>query len=129
MKEKDANTPFIVAGLQTKKYDALLVAPLTANSTAKIALGISDTLVTNAVAQANKAAVPIYTLPVDQKPGVITTLMPSGGELSLGMRPIDLKNTEALRRMPGINVLNSPEQISIALNLQRDDQKGEHRVE
>ena len=128
MKEKDANTPFIVAGLQTKKYHAVLAAPLTANSTAKIVLGISDTLVTNLVAQANKAAVPIYTLPVDQKPGMITTIMPSGGELNLTMRPVDLKNAESLGRMPGIRVLNSPEQIPLVLNLQGNAQKGESRV-
>ena len=35
--EKDANTPFIVGALQTRKFDALLVAPATGNSVAKIA--------------------------------------------------------------------------------------------
>ncbi len=115
MLEKDANNPFIVAGLQTGKYDALLAAPLTANSTAKIALGLADTLVTNAIAQANKAGVPIYLLPVDQTPGVVTTQMPSGGKLELTMRPVDLDNAERLRRMPGLTVLKSPEDIPSAL--------------
>lgn len=115
MIEKDANTPFIVGALQAGKYDALLAAPLTANSTAKIVLGLADTLVTNAVAQANKAGVPIFLLPVDQSPGVITTRLPSGGTLELTMRAVDVENTERLRRMPGIKVLKGPEQIPSVL--------------
>ena len=54
--EKDANTPFVVGALQTKKYDALLVAPVTGNSAAKIAHGIADTLITNAVAMTTRTA-------------------------------------------------------------------------
>ncbi|MFW9806382.1 MAG: flavoprotein, partial [Candidatus Thorarchaeota archaeon] len=49
MKETNANVPFIAGSLQIGKYDAFVVAPLTANSTAKIAHGIADTLITNAV--------------------------------------------------------------------------------
>lgn len=113
--EKDSNTPFIVGALQTGKYDTLLVAPLTANSTAKIALGLADTLITNAVAQANKAGVPIILLPVDQKPGTITTDLPGGGKLELTMRPVDIENAERLKRMPGINVVSGPEDIPGAL--------------
>ena len=67
--EKDANTPFIVGPLQTGKYDGLLVAPATGNTVAKIAAGIADTLVTNAVAQTNKALIPVFILPVDRKKG------------------------------------------------------------
>ena len=49
--EKDANTPFIAGPLQTGRYDFLLAAPLTANTAAKIACGLADTLVSNAVAR------------------------------------------------------------------------------
>ena len=58
--EVNANSPFLVGKLQTGDYDLFLVAPVTANSTAKIAHGIADTLITNAVSQAAKAIVPIY---------------------------------------------------------------------
>lgn len=47
------------------KFDLLIVAPATANTVAKIVCGIADTLPTNAVALANKAAVPVYVLPTD----------------------------------------------------------------
>ena len=50
--EVNANAPFLVGKLQTGKYDLFLVAPATANTTAKIAYGIADTLITNSVAQA-----------------------------------------------------------------------------
>ncbi|MFX1604023.1 MAG: flavoprotein, partial [Promethearchaeota archaeon] len=52
--EVDANVPFIAGPLQMGKWDILIVAPLTANSAAKIAYGIEDTLITNAVAQTCK---------------------------------------------------------------------------
>lgn len=48
-----------------KKYDVLIVSPATSNTVAKIAHGVSDTLITNAVAQAVKGGVPVYVVPVD----------------------------------------------------------------
>ena len=53
--EVNSNSPFLVGKLQTGHYDLFLVAPVTANSTAKIAYGIADTLLTNAVSQGAKA--------------------------------------------------------------------------
>jgi len=109
--EQDANTPFIVGPLQTGKFNFFLVAPTTANTVAKIVNGIADTIITNAVAQANKANVDIYILPVDQKKGTITTILPSGKKLELTMRDIDIENTSKLRKMKGIRVLEKPEEI------------------
>lgn len=57
------------------KYSALIVAPATSNTTAKIAHGIADTLVTNAVAQAIKGGIRVYILPVDVG-GKIKSQMP-----------------------------------------------------
>lgn len=57
------------------KYDALVVSPTTSNTVAKIAHGIADTLVTNAVAQAVKGGVPVYIVPVDIS-GVVDSEMP-----------------------------------------------------
>jgi archaeoflavoprotein AfpA len=111
LEEKDANTPFIVGPLQTGACDFLLAAPLTANTASKIAFGIADSLVSNAVAQANKAMLPVYLLPVDQHPGEITTLLPDGSPLRLRIRSVDAENVERLRRMDGIQVLERPGDI------------------
>ena len=76
--------------------------PATANTVAKIVVGIADTLVTNAVAQANKADIPIYIFPVDQKPGSLTTVLPSGESFTLTAREVDLVNVEKLKAMKRI---------------------------
>jgi len=109
--EYDANSPFIAGPLQVGKYNSLLVAPATANTVAKIVHGIADTLITNAIAQAQKGGIEIIILPVDQKPGKTTTLLPTGEEKTLIMRDIDIENTEKLKCMKGIKVIEAPEDI------------------
>jgi archaeoflavoprotein AfpA len=111
MVEKDANTPFIVGPLQTGEYDALIVAPATANTVAKIVNGIADTIITNSVSQTNKTSVDIFILPVDQKMGTTTTILPGGKKLDLSMRDVDVENTNRLRKMKGIVVLEKPKEI------------------
>jgi dihydromethanopterin reductase (acceptor) len=59
-----------------KRYDALIVAPATTNTVAKIVYGISDTLVTNAVSHAMKSMTPVYILPVDTVVKEATTKLP-----------------------------------------------------
>lgn len=103
--EVDSNSPFLVGKLQTGHYDLFLVAPVTANTTAKIAGGIADTLLTNAVAQGAKARVPIYLFPPDNKPGALETILPGGKTLTLYIRDIDVENVNKIRRMGGINVI------------------------
>ena len=81
----DSNQKFsypITGRLSLGKYDLLIVSPATANTVSKIVYGIADTLVTNAVAQAGKGAVPVYMVPVDIRPGPIDTVLPSKMELS-----------------------------------------------
>ncbi|MFQ6126445.1 MAG: flavoprotein [Candidatus Heimdallarchaeota archaeon] len=68
--------PFISGPLQKGAYNFLLVVPATANTVAKIVVGIVDTLVTNSVSQAHKGAIPIYIFPVDQEPGSLITILP-----------------------------------------------------
>ncbi|AIJ05998.1 archaeoflavoprotein [Methanocaldococcus bathoardescens] len=109
--EVNANAPFLVGKLQTGKYDLFLVAPATANTTAKIAYGIADTLITNSVAQAMKAKVPVYIFPPDNKKGKIETILPGNKKLTLYMRDVDVENVEKIRRMEGIEVLDKPEDI------------------
>lgn len=55
-------------------YSAVVVAPATGNTVAKICGGIADTLVTNVVAQALKGEVPVFILPTDQSETAETTL-------------------------------------------------------
>lgn len=109
--EKSSNIPFLVGELQTGKYDFLLILPSTSNTVAKIALGISDTLLTNAAAQAMKAKIPVYIYPADQKKGEVTTDLPDGKKLTLTMRDVDIEAVDKLRSMPGINVMGHPGEI------------------
>ena len=111
MVEKDANTPFVVGALQTKKYDALLVAPVTGNSAAKIAHGIADTLITNAVAMTTRTTTPVYVLPVEREGNVVNTTLPDGSRLELLTRDLDAQNTTKLGKIKGITVLDTPEDI------------------
>lgn len=53
--------------LHKGNYDALVIAPATSNTIAKILCGISDTLVTSAFALALKSKLPIYLFPSDYK--------------------------------------------------------------
>jgi archaeoflavoprotein AfpA len=109
--EKNANSPFVVGALQTGKYNALLVAPVTGNSAAKIAHGISDSLLTNVVSMTNRTKTKIYLLPVEREGNVVNTTLPDGSKLELLTRDLDASNTEKLRNMKGITVLDSPEEI------------------
>ena len=108
LKETNANVPFIAGPLQLGKYDVLVVAPLTANSTAKIAHGIADTLITNAVAQTLKGKTPVLLYPVDQVDEEVHTIGPKGEEFSIKPREIDLDNVRRLREMERVNVVGSP---------------------
>ena len=59
-----------------ERYAALIVSPASANTVAKIVSGIADSLVTNAVSQAEKAGVPVLIVPTDQSRKKLTTLPP-----------------------------------------------------
>jgi archaeoflavoprotein AfpA len=113
--EKDANSPFIVGKLQVGLFDCFLVAPATANSVAKIAHGIADTMITNAVAQTAKTTTPIFVLPVDQREGTTVTTRPGGERLELRIRAVDIENSRKLATMEGITVLAGPQDIAAAL--------------
>lgn len=109
--EKSPNIPFLVGDIQLKKYDFIVITPSTSNTVAKIAAGISDTLLSNAAAQAMKAKVPVYIFPADQTRGDIVTDLPGGKKLTLTMRDVDLDAVEKLRKMKGIIVLRNPDEI------------------
>jgi archaeoflavoprotein AfpA len=113
--ETNANVPFIAGPLQIGKYDLLFVAPLTGNSTAKIAHGIADTLITNAVAQTLKGKTPVYVYPVDQSKKPIQTIGPDGIKFTISPRSIELENVEKLRHMEGLTVLSDPSEILVVV--------------
>jgi dihydromethanopterin reductase (acceptor) len=65
LEESQGSSSPIVGRLSQKEYEKAVVAPCTANTAAKIVCGISDSLVSNIVAQAGKCKVPVYILPTD----------------------------------------------------------------
>ena len=103
--EKTPNIPFYAGPLQLGKYDMFLVCPVSANSIAKIACGIADTLITNCVAQAIKGGAIVYLFPSDQDLEPIVTSRPDGSPLVLKIRDIEIENIKKLRQMDGIVVL------------------------
>ncbi|MFX1559772.1 MAG: archaeoflavoprotein AfpA [Promethearchaeota archaeon] len=115
MKESNANVPFIAGPLQIGKYDALVIAPLTANSTAKIAHGIADTLITNSVAQTLKGNTPVILFPVDQVEEEVQAVGPKGEEFTIRPRRVDLENVRRLREMERVTVVGSPLEIPTLL--------------
>ena len=114
--EKDANTPFISGMLQTGKYDLLMVAPVTGNTVAKIAVGIADTLISNAAIQAVKGFVPVYLMPVDYRAGTITTTIPNGSKITLRVRKEDAENVRKIEKMDGFHVFENPDEINLILS-------------
>ena len=109
--EQGANTPFLSGMLQTGRYDLLLIAPATSNTVAKIAVGISDTLITNAAVQGVKGFVEVYIMPVDFREGIIETIIPSGKTIKLRVRKEDAENVRRLEKMEGFHVFENPETI------------------
>jgi dihydromethanopterin reductase (acceptor) len=66
----------LVGRFLRRTYRALIISPATSNTVAKVVSGISDTLVTNAIAQAEKGKVPVMIIPTDQRSGETKTRLP-----------------------------------------------------
>lgn len=109
--ERGPNVPFVAGPLQLGYYDFLFISPATANTCAKIAYGIADSLITNCVAQTVKGGTRVYIYPVDQKPGSQLTKGPKGEPITITTRQVDLDNVDRLRNMGGITVLGHPSEI------------------
>ena len=109
--EKGPNQPFVAARLQIGYYPVFFISPATANTVAKIAHGIADTLITNCVAQAIKGGTHVHIYPVDQEFGSLETEIPGGKKITITTRKIDVENTERLKNMEGITVLKHPFEI------------------
>jgi flavoprotein len=92
------------------RYGALVIAPATANTVAKCALGVADSLASNFFAQAGKGSVPIFVLPTDSERET-ASVTPSGRRIEVRPRQIDLARAEELSRFPGVTVLRSPDEF------------------
>lgn len=109
--EVNSNSPFLAGNLQLRKFKYLLIAPATSNTVAKIAVGITDTLLSNSAIMALKAFIPVYVMPTDYKEGTLTTRLPNGKEFILRVRKEDAENTRRISLMENMCVLEKPESI------------------
>lgn len=109
--ELNSNSPFLAGDLELGKFEFLLIAPATSNTVAKIAAGITDTLLCNSAIMALKAFVPVYVMPSDYKEGTVVTKLPDGKDLKLRVRKEDAENTRKLSLMENVFVLEKPEDI------------------
>jgi archaeoflavoprotein AfpA len=114
--EVNSNIPTLAVQLQSGKIEFLLIAPATSNTVAKIANGISDTLLTNATIMALKAFIPVYILPCDYKEGITITLLPDGKDMKIRVRKEDVEYVKKLSVMDGIFILENPEEIYQVFN-------------
>jgi archaeoflavoprotein AfpA len=115
-KEMNPNSPFLAGAIQLKKFDFLLIAPATANTIAKISLGIADTLLCNAAIMALKAFVPVYVMPSDFQEGIMITKLPNGRDMQLKIRKEDVAHVTRLSEMDGITVIKVPKEIAHLFN-------------
>jgi flavoprotein len=92
----------------------LVIAPATSNTVAKCVLGIADSLASNFFAQAGKSRVPILVLPTDVSPEM-TSMTPSGREIGVFPRELDLRRADELAGLPGVTVSRSPGELRAAI--------------
>jgi archaeoflavoprotein AfpA len=109
--EVNSNSPFLAAWMQMRKYEFLLIAPSTSNTVAKIALGIGDSMLTNAASMSLKAFVPVYIAPTDYEEKTVHTKLPNGKDMKLRIRKEDADNVRRLERMDDVHVLENPQKI------------------
>lgn len=109
--EINANSPFLAGQLQLGKFEFLLIAPATANTVAKISLGIADSLLSNAAIMALKGFIPVYIMPSDYKEGIITTKLPDGQNLKLRIRKEDVEHVKKLTNTSDVFLLEKPKDI------------------
>lgn len=110
--EINANAPFLAGQLQAGKFEFLLIAPATSNTVAKISMGITDSLLTNAAIMALKGFTPIYIMPTDYKEGTVTTKLPDGRDFRIRIREEDVENVKKLASMRDVFILEKPMDIN-----------------
>ena len=94
-------------------YHTVVIAPATSNTVAKCAMGISDSLPSNMLAQSGKLGIPGIVFACDTEPVVVT--MGPQGWVKLMPRNIELQNVERLRAIDHVRVACSVEELRAAL--------------
>jgi dihydromethanopterin reductase (acceptor) len=105
----------ISARFNLKHYKLLILSPLSANSVAKINVGIADTLITNDFAQMIKGGGEVFVVPSDIIAGEIETTTPQGGKIKIHIDEFNAQNARALAKFPGVQVFQSPAELLQAL--------------
>lgn len=84
---------FYIGRLNLKRYHLLVIAPATANSIAKMVMGIADNIASALYAQATKSGIPVIVMPTDapKDSGFIETETPC--YIDRDICDIDLCNT------------------------------------
>src|SRR3984893_8623009 len=103
-------------------YHTLILAPATSNTVAKCVFGISDTLVTNVFAQAGKCRVPVIVFACDTAPELETEA--PKGMVKVYPRDVDLKNAARLKSFDETYVVESLEELEVALARRKRDLHG-----
>lgn len=103
-----------VGFLYTGHYHTLVIGPATSNTVAKCVAGISDTLITNLYAQAGKCRIHTIVFACDCEPTVISEAPDQ--TVTLYPRPVDLENTERLKRFPYTTVAENIEMLKAAID-------------
>jgi flavoprotein len=103
-------------------YHTLILAPATSNTVAKCVFGISDTLVTNVFAQAGKCRVPAIVFACDTGPELETEA--PKGLVKVYPRAIDLQNTERLKSFESTVVVETLEELEMALTKRKREIHG-----
>jgi len=111
-KDGAASSP-IIGRLYKGHYDLLVCAPTTSNTAAKFIYGISDTLVTNFLAHAGKSKVPVLILPTDLDENLISAAPDK--MVDVYPREIDLKNSQKLKSVAGVEVIKDPKEVALWL--------------
>lgn len=94
----------------SKRFDAAVVAPATANTVAKVVCGVADSAVSNVVSQFMKRKIMVVFLPTDQEK-VVETFLPGGKKSRVYCRTIDLFNVEKLKKLEFVEVAAWPAEI------------------
>lgn len=93
-------------------YDIVIISPTTANTVAKLSYKIADTLITNIVSQALKGQIPVIIIPTDFRVGPCETIAPDLSKITITIHESDVERTNALKNIKGIQILESPKEIS-----------------
>ncbi|MFT7228440.1 MAG: dihydromethanopterin reductase (acceptor) [Methylophilaceae bacterium] len=96
------------------KYHTLVISPVTSNTIAKMAYGISDSLVTNLYAQAGKTRVPSIVFACDTA-SEVESEAPKENMVMVYPRKIDLDNVQKVAQFEATEIVASIEALQVAV--------------